>query len=895
MVDNSLFRMAFLEQARAHLGAVIPKAGRPVNYGGLGDRFENEYGDGGFCSDAVVAWIYGITEQSGLDPDIPRDLGIGHGTANLFKYARDAGALREDGVENPLGWEPGDIISMSNNGGTTPDVTGNFDGHTSVVLDVQEDPDNPGTYRITTIDANHRDDWMARGTASSVVVEHYLYTPGESNLMVFTDDDWEAGPESNYRRYIVGVTDLERLPQADAAAAVIENDGFSPSAPWEGYRSTVRDNNVPRFDAALEAGGMDLSIVPDRPEPPQTYTVQTVDDGFTREEIRVIQDMLIEAYPNLATTVGNSAGASDGIWGNGSRSVMTRFLTDEPPQGLGQDSAVITQDTLERIKDYAEARIASGEIDSEAELEIFTGALAKLAELDGIEAIEAPVLAEVEAEAATELSDEERLDMIEAAAEEARAAVRDARLAAGDDLEAQEAAVQRAMMEYSGGSLAVQMDPESTELDIAIARAKSQAAIGEYQIARGEIARAMTMQEAAEADLDGSEPVIPPEPSEIDAAVVDETLPEAGDGFNDQGVALETPGALAAPPEAEELDIDTSPAAPPPVVDPVIIPDEPAAELPVPDDAEPEPAEPDDIEPEPEPEPAVPDEPVEPDLSGGVFLHEVVWGDTISQLARDYGITQNELRDANGIPHNSDVIYAGQELNIPVAEATPAVVAAVEPEAEAAAPVEPDLHTAEYRPDLSIAELFDGVARPNELDVAGRATLDVYSDMGLSGIAAEALQRAEQSGLLNVKYQGIRDFAQHLLVEHGGDGIAMSEQTQAQGVELLQWAAEMGNAQAIRDLAIIAHDGLEPLGLEADPERGYAMMRSLIDGLETRKTEALAEVDNYKWTSADNAALSSARDIVAQWEAQNPELRENFDGPDDARLATDGAIYGTAI
>ena len=190
MADFSATRLAFLEQAREHLGAIIPKAGRPVNYQGLGERFENEYGDGGFCSDAVIAWIYGITEQAGLEPQIPRDLGIGHGTYNLHQYLKENGAVKEDYINEPELWQPGDIISMGNNSDVDLNTSQQYDGHTNVVLDVTEDPNKPGTYQVTTIDANHRDEWFNKGTASSVVVEHYLYTPAESNLMVFTDEEF---------------------------------------------------------------------------------------------------------------------------------------------------------------------------------------------------------------------------------------------------------------------------------------------------------------------------------------------------------------------------------------------------------------------------------------------------------------------------------------------------------------------------------------------------------------------------------------------------------------------------------------------------------------------------------------------------------------------------------
>lgn len=964
MVDYSLFRLALLEQAREHLGAVVPKGHLGGSgYNGMGQYFENEYGDGGFCADAVISWIHGIAEQSGLDPDIPQGLGLGHGTARLHEYALENDALRDGALQDPNIWQPGDVIIMSQDPNTPEGTTERFNGHTAMVLDVTPDPNNPGSYRITTIDANHKDNWSSG--ASSVVVEHYVFTPGESNLMLFTDEDWEAGPESSYRRYAMGVINVDELPQSQEISAVIAQEGFRPTEPVEGYHTRVHERNTPRFDAAMEQSGVNLSIVPERPEPPQTYTVQQLGGELNRSETMALQALLIEQFPAEATRVGNSAGNPDGIWGGGSRAIMERFLTSEPPTGLGQSDATISQETLERISELAQQRLSSGDLDNEALTTINT-ALAALGDLDGITPVQT----------VTEIPLEPQQTLAEAM-EDAREAVREAADNAGSDPQDQIDAAQRAMMNYSANSIGVNMNADSTQHEIEIARAQFQAAVLEYQTIQRELQAALEASQTPP-DVTTVAPAMPLQPEITDENII---LPETDPTITRvDPPTLEEPAVITAPeidtsppdlpneqPQATDTAPDANTIAPPqltiPEVDtaPVILPDNDTIIEPVQPVAPAEPIIPttpdidmtvpelssDQIAPEQEPEetppyvntvpPAMPEQPITedtapvitPNVDGSIerteppvleapaigvipeidttlpemseeevaepeyHVHRIVRGDTISELAVQYGVTQNEIRDANGIPHDSDLIIAGKDLNIPVVGEEVAPVA--EPQIVAPNVEEPEIqpHREPYRPDLAITDLFDGLAQPNDLDINGRAILEAYQ--GLNGVPGEALGRAAQSGLLNVKYQGIRDFAQHLLTEIGGDGIRVTPETQAQGVALLEWSAEMGNAQAVRDLALIHYNGLESAGIETSPEQGYMMMRNLVDALETRRTEALAEVDNYKWTQADRAALESAQEIIEYWENTNPELEETYQANNGSRLATEGATFGVSI
>ncbi len=81
--------------------------------------------------------------------------------------------------------------------------------------------------------------------------------------------------------------------------------------------------------------------------------------------------------------------------------------------------------------------------------------------------------------------------------------------------------------------------------------------------------------------------------------------------------------------------------------------------------------------PEPEPQPA-PSPPIEP---GDRFIYTVVSGDTLSSIAKRYGITLRELIEANDI-QNPNLIRVGQKLAIPgiIKPPTPQPEPPVEPE-----------------------------------------------------------------------------------------------------------------------------------------------------------------------------------------------------------------------
>ena len=46
-------------------------------------------------------------------------------------------------------------------------------------------------------------------------------------------------------------------------------------------------------------------------------------------------------------------------------------------------------------------------------------------------------------------------------------------------------------------------------------------------------------------------------------------------------------------------------------------------------------------------------------------IHNIRWGDTLSQIAQHYGTSVSALMDANSQIKNPDLIYAGSSLNIP--------------------------------------------------------------------------------------------------------------------------------------------------------------------------------------------------------------------------------------
>lgn len=55
----------------------------------------------------------------------------------------------------------------------------------------------------------------------------------------------------------------------------------------------------------------------------------------------------------------------------------------------------------------------------------------------------------------------------------------------------------------------------------------------------------------------------------------------------------------------------------------------------------------------------------------GPTSYTVVAGDTLNSIARKFGVTVADLRVANGIPSNSDLIIVGQKLTIPARPASP--------------------------------------------------------------------------------------------------------------------------------------------------------------------------------------------------------------------------------
>jgi LysM repeat protein len=54
-------------------------------------------------------------------------------------------------------------------------------------------------------------------------------------------------------------------------------------------------------------------------------------------------------------------------------------------------------------------------------------------------------------------------------------------------------------------------------------------------------------------------------------------------------------------------------------------------------------------------------------VSGGVSatVHLVARGETLSEIAADYGVKLSALREVNGMPHGSSMIREGQKLKLP--------------------------------------------------------------------------------------------------------------------------------------------------------------------------------------------------------------------------------------
>lgn len=345
-VDISELRLSLLMEIRNHIGARVSKMKFTGNNSFLGRKwFENLYGDGGYCADFVIYALHTLGKSIDCGDCVPRDLGLARGTYRLFSYAAGnnptgVNTLRPNGFELPELWVPGDIVIMSGDPNTSLEATEPFNGHTATVLNVAETPDQPGIFEVTTLDANHSEDWGQ--SASTIVVRKYQYDTNDPNRQLFLS----IAP--NYKRYLVAVANIDRFPFALEGTGIWKSGTYKPTDVAEGYLpGDVRQKNLDRFDQALLNNDIELPLPQD---PPVLHNVVDIPSLVSHpDEIRVIQAFLIEKFPVKATHIGNSAGKPDGLWGPGSRRAFQHYLTTPSPQGMGQSHKTFEIEVLHNI------------------------------------------------------------------------------------------------------------------------------------------------------------------------------------------------------------------------------------------------------------------------------------------------------------------------------------------------------------------------------------------------------------------------------------------------------------------------------------------------------------------------------------------------------------------
>ncbi len=177
-----------------------------------------------------------------------------------------------------------------------------------------------------------------------------------------------------------------------------------------------------------------------------------------------------------------------------------------------------------------------------------------------------------------------------------------------------------------------------------------------------------------------------------------------------------------------------------------------------------------------------------------------------------------------------------------------------------------------------LAQIFDGKAQPGALGTEGARILVSYEPEPLQKLAKSALSRATNNIDPNAKAQAIKDLAYAFM--NNGNGVKVTDQTREDGVTLLKWSAELGNPQAIRDLAHNTYYGIGPI--EQDKEQGYAMARELVTVLEAQEQEDVL-------SGSEKAALNGAKDFIKMWDKENAALSSSFTGLEKPQLPTHGS------
>ncbi|WP_308796506.1 LysM peptidoglycan-binding domain-containing protein [Agromyces silvae] len=209
-----------------------------------------------------------------------------------------------------------------------------------------------------------------------------------------------------------------------------------------------------------------------------------------------------------------------------------------------------------------------------------------------------------------------------------------------------------------------------------------------------------------------------------------------------------------------------------------------------------------------------------PPAQAEIPRHVVVEGDTMSGIAAQHGLGLDALLSANGLSRTS-LIFPGQSIVLPPADAAPAPAPAAPAAAPAPAPVESVVAVS--------APLTD------EMRQHARVIVDVGRSLGVpeQGLVVALAAAAQESGLRNVDY-GDRD------------SLGLFQQRPSQG-----W----GTPEEVRDPTRAA---LAFYGGPTNPNPG--------------RTQGLLDIDGWQSMTVTQAAQAVQRsahpDLYAKWEQQ---------------------------
>ena len=215
-----------------------------------------------------------------------------------------------------------------------------------------------------------------------------------------------------------------------------------------------------------------------------------------------------------------------------------------------------------------------------------------------------------------------------------------------------------------------------------------------------------------------------------------------------------------------------------------------------------------------------------PHLEGGVVIHVVAFGETLTGIAGRYGVTVESIQSANGL--TSDAIEAGQELIIPL-EAVTATTPVAEPSAHAWAPsilegdlaaaypleLETDRFTLHYQPDSLPAQQLDTVVTMVETALTHiESTLHVNLEGSFDAYAAGSLFAPPNLALRGRSFSSQRRF----FFLYDGTGTPADRQyiVTHELTHLMTWNT-MG-----RPASVMLHEGVAVyVGMELAENGGY--------------------------------------------------------------------------